>query len=1298
MVFGKSTSVSALEARRVNLYNSFGAFISTMEISLDLGDIDYILTGDVSAQNIDITANNIINQGHVIALDFIKLNATGNSGIAGSGNITNGFANGDNSNVLLASGTYLNLIAKNNIDNYATILGTTDTTLTATYGNINNYNNGIISAGYQTATLNTLNGSFNNAKENSIFTSDNNAILNVKNLNNFGEISIANDLITNITNNLTNNPKALIWIGNNAIFNVANNFLNNQADIYAERNLTIQKNYSQDPTQNKTNLVQNISGSIETFAGDINIKAVTLENKRSSMKSQGADYVYGQAYVRGGDCHRSRWGKLKCNPIIYRDLHAANINGIAGLEASVLSGGGINIASNSLLNDASSIISSSNLEINTSIFKNISYNLVEYNDNSSRSESYPALIKSGGALTITQNGFPNSSLINGSDVAQYSSFAGNSKKSKLTKINKIDVYQLGETGVLEVDLSSIISAINDKITSNSKAKISQLDANIEGSQLNNSDSNLAFLGNFKINFDPSSISPLIESRSQFRDVSKFFGSSYYFEQLGMDSSAILADINRQNRTGNIRMLGDSFVESKLIIDQLKKLTNDSLLLSQTTTDQNQQIKELLDNAINEFSALGLNAKDVAIKGLTKNQANSLTKDIVTFELTSINGINVLVPKIYLSQDTRNRILNPNSLVSGTALANSSLANSSLANSSTIFAKENLTIDSPNASLINNGAIVSGGDLAMNIASLTNKTNSMAQAQIIGKNNLSITAQNGDIKNIGAKIEALGNLSLEALKGNILNTAIVQTNDQNLLNQNPDSYQLGFNNIGKFSGNITSTLLQNASLKGGSISISASNDFTNLGAEISATKNILPNENILPDGSIATNPNTTSGNISITAGDDINISTLQLRNREESSWGNRKKGGTLVIDQTKNIGSNIESAGSLSLMTTGLGVDSSINSINADPKSDINIIGSNLSTTSTGSNITINANDSLNIASAIDSSYKMETFNKKGMTVKKSSIDINSSTTNISSNINSLGDISITSGDDTNIIASNLKGVNGNILVGKHIDQDPLSATYGQEIINNLAQITIKSGQNYHYKYHQSTKIKTDSTAVAVGAIAAVAVTMATGGAALAVAGAAFGGAATGAGAKKGKTTTNETTEIMQVSSNLNFTNNLNIQSASNIDITASNLTAENATILAGKFRDEGIDIVTNNDAKLMINSAFNILQINTTVKKVKPNYVGIAAVAGGSALIGQAIGNYLTSSVSNVGPIIPITSVAVVSGVGAGYAGISGALGINPDNKSIFDPLINLRSSSKSSSTFNSEINSNLNFNSLTTQ
>ena len=1092
IVIGKSTSVSVLNNANVILENTLGSFISTEAITLNLGNLDYTITGTITASNIDITANNLTNQGNVTASDFIKLNATGISGIADSGNITNGLANGDNSNILLASGSYIDFIAKNNIENYGMIIATTDTNLTSTYGNINNYNTGKITGGSGTTTINATNGSFNNTNQTSLFTADNDAVFNVKDLNNTGEISVANDLTTNITNNLINNPTALIWSGRDSTFNVANTFLNNQADIYADRNLTIQKNTSLDPTQNKTNLVQNISGNIETFSGDINIKAVTLENKRSSMRSQGGNYVYGQAYVRGGDCHRNWKGKLKCNPRIYRDLHAANIYGIAGLEASVLSGGGINITSNNLLNDASSIISSANFGINTSIFNNNSYSFVQYDDTSRSYEYHTSFIKSGGSLTITQDGTANSSLINGDNIAQYVSSTGNSRKIQNTAINHIDVYQLSQTGVLAVDLSSIISAINNSSSSSEIPKSAIANTN-EASLASASNANFIFSGNFKINLDSASTTPLVESRSQFTDISKFFGSSYYFNQLGLNGSSVLADIDLQTRVNNTRMLGDSAVETKLIIDQLKNLTNDSVFLSKGIADANQQIKELLDNSISQLNNLGLNAQDVAIKGLSKDQVNSLTKDIVTFEVTNVNGVSVLAPKIYLSQDTRNRLFDSNSKTNGKALANSS----------TIFAKENLTIDSPNSSLTNNGSIASGGNLALNISSLTNKTNSIAQAQIIANNNLSITAQNGDIKNIGANIGAIGSVNLEALNGNILNTAIVQTNDQNLLNQNADSYQLKLGDSAKSSGNITSTLLQNASIKGGSIAINASNDFTNLGAEISTTKNTLINDKILPDGSIETTSNTTSGNVSITAGDDITIATLELRNREETKWGGRKKGGTLIIDETKNIGSDIESAGNLSLRTTGVGTNNEkalvdqkfveaqavynndltiydkalaeypsklaiyneqlafYNSapsfygfkrfikeptppeIPLTPKapvysqimasvdnggSDIKIVGSDISTTTNGSSININANDSVNITSAVDSSYKMETSHKTGILVKKSSININSSTTNIASNINSLGDITITSGNDTDIIASNLSGSNSGLII------------------------------------------------------------------------------------------------------------------------------------------------------------------------------------------------------------------------------------------------------------------------------
>ena len=1124
IIAGKSTSVFALNNSSVNLYNTLGAFISTASVSLNLGNLDYTITGTVTASNIDITANNITNQGNVTASDFINLNATGNSGVVGSGNITNGFASGDNSNVQLAAGTYVNLVAKNNINNYGAILGTTDTTLTATNGSVNNYSTGEITGGSGTTTVNAANGSFNNTNQTSVFTANNNAAFNVKDLNNTGAISVANDLTTNVTNNLTNNPTALIWSGHDIIFNVANTFLNNQADIYADRNLTIQKNSSTDASQNKTNLVQNISGNIETYSGDINIKAVTLENKRSSMKSQGADYVYGQAYVTGGDCHRSRLGKLKCNPTIYRDLHAANILGAAGLEASIFSGNGITINSNSLLNDASSMISSSNFGINTSIFNNNSYTFVQYDDASRSYEYYNAYIKSGGALTITQNGASNPSLINGSNVVQYTASSGNAKQSQNTSINHIDSYQLSQTGALAVDLSSIINAINNSSNSKNAAALNVANAqvgsintaisnhqiikadvaaptsskssnlsiktselsnpdnnssqtgslnktissqkvaksdvaaptsgsdistptastvSVEATGLTSSNANVTFSGNFKINLDEAATTPLVESRSQFTDASKFFGSSYYFDQLGLTGSSVLADLDRQTRVNNIRMLGDSFTETKLIMDQLKNLTNDSLFLSKNTTDHNQQIKELLDNSVNQFAALGLNAEDVAIKGLTSDQTNSLTKDIVTFELTTVNGISVLAPKIYLSQDTRNRLFNSNSLTGGKALASSS----------TLFGQSGLTIDSPTASLTNNGSIVSGANLALNIGSLTNKTNSLSQAQIVAANNLSITANNGDIKNIGANIGSLGALNITALNGSILNTAIVQTNDKNLLAQNSDSYQLKLGDSARSSGNITSTLLQNASIKGGSVSINAANDFTNLAANISTSKNTLA------DGS------STSGNLNITAGNDINIGTLELRNRTETRWGSGRRSGISISDNTSNLSSSIDSSGSLNLFANG-------NDLQTSDKlqgSNIQITGSNLRS---GGDLAITSNSTLpNIsgvnfknsildsggAISIASNNNISIANDKGFAVSSlalapslfsissSSIKDDAAAARSGLSFNAASDIQLTSSGSINV-ANNYFNTGGSIFM-----------TASQDI--NNSNYTIKASDN-----------------------------------------------------------------------------------------------------------------------------------------------------------------------------------------------------------------------------------------------
>lgn len=1060
IIAARSTTLNALNNSSVALSNALGSFVSTASISLNLGNINYTITGEVTAGNVDITANNITNLGNVTANDFIKLNATGSSA-TGNGNITNGQAGANNGNVKLSAGSYLTATANRFITNYGTLSSNNDLTLTSNYSEIHNY--GSITGGDGITTVNATNadnGNFNNyvgAK----LTANNNLFINVKDLNNYGEISVRNDLTTNISNNLNNKESALIWSGRDSTFNVANNFINNRADIYSDRNLTIQKNSSGE----KTGLVQNVSGSIETYSGNGIIKAITLENKRSSMKTQGADFVYGSKVVGGGTKHCKRFRGCRQDPYIYANLWGADVYGTASAQSSITSGNLLTIdVSNTFLNDTSTISSRGNMAINANVFNNISRSFRSYRqDQYDNTETFLATIKSGGSMSGTV-----ASKINNSTIASNTTAGSAAYKARGTTINKVDNYTIQQTGVLNLDLSSIVSAINSgnvasngselnlsknnslgAVTTKDLTKnnitnllensgsnnlvVSSAELNINSSTLGATNSETIFSGSFKISINGSPNKPLVESRSQFTDVTKFFGSRYYFAHLGIDLDEMLRNIaikaqeedlkKRQIQNGidnqarqiiaPTKLLGDAFVESRLIIDQLKNLTSDSLFLSKNTSGSDQQIKSLLDNSIAELNRLGLNATDIATKGLTKDQINSLGKDIITFETTSVNGISVLAPKIYLSLDTRNRLLG---------------SDGSLAKNSVIFAKDKLTVDSPFADLTNNGTIVSGGDLTLNLASLTNKTNLLSQAQIESNNDLSITAVD-DIKNIGSSIISNNNISLISTKGNILSTAIVQTNDINLLNSKPDSYQLARMDSARSGGNITSTLLSSASIKGKDISISASNDFTNLAANIEAT------------------------NLKITAGDDVNIGNLALRNRIEASWGGKKKGGTSISDITTNIGSDINSSGSIAFITNGSSVDSGISGTLQG--SNIQITSSNLTATD---NITIAAKDDVVIQAAQNTSYQESQSWKKGATVAKNSISGSDSTTNVISTLTSTsGNILLTSGSDTNIIGAKLKADDVAINAGDEINvysvSDKNSSWASSSKSRNLSAIT-----------------------------------------------------------------------------------------------------------------------------------------------------------------------------------------------------------------------------------------------------
>ena len=1031
----------------------------------------------------------------------------------------------------------------------------------------------------------------------------------------------------------------------------------------------------------------------------------------------------------------------KCQERFYY-YYASQLTNSGSVASYIQSGGTLTFNAGTLNNKASNISSTGNLTINADTLNNHSINdpglyarLGRFSGNddfteitpisgaSVYSQSNPSSIKSGGTITLNvTNDISNATTTTGTETIA-------TKTSQI--VNSIDVDDLTQTGALSIDLTKYFSGPTDN-------------------------------GLFTKSTNPNG--PLFETRSQFIDQSKFFGSDYFYQKIGLN----LTDVQTEFEQTSKRLVGDQFFQTKIIEEQLQTITKNSLLLSSSETNSNNEIKSLLDNAADEYSRLGLTTNNT----LTQTQINNLQKDIIWFETQTIDGATYIVPKIYLTQATRDNLKNGN-----------------LASKSTIYAASDVNITSTSGGITNTGSIISKNNITLSASSnIINKSFSDINASgnlsltsatggILNKdlssltagNNLSLTA-NQDIKNIGSSIEGLGNVNLTSTAGNILSTAVVSTNDANLLNSNSDSYVQNGMGLSYGSGNIKSEISQNASIKGGAISINAANDFTNLAADVTATKNTLSDSSI------------TSGNISVTAGDDVNIGTLALRNRTETRWSGKKgRGGVSITDTTTNVSSEINSAGSIAITANASGSDSessgsfkgsniaitgsdltakdnitinakddvtiasaedsyysfsagktgrgksylnnsesttqvssditttnngniSINSgvNNTDTvgtdgaKGNLTITASNLTTkdednnssNNTGSgNITLAARNEVNIESALNTSFSESHSSKKGSSSFKSSKDIAIDAINVSSFLDSNGDITINSGSDTNITASNLNGANGSILVGKYTDTNPLSATYGQQIINNDAKLTIASGQDYHYKYHEETKIKTDKAAMVVGAAAAIAVVVATGGTgAVAIAGAGAGGALTGAQGKRGRTLTNETKEIIQKSSNLNFTNDLNIQSAFDTVITASNLSADSGTILTGKFRDSGLDIIVNSDAKLTTNSAFNTYDNKTTVRKVVPNYVGIAAVAAGSVYAGQQLNAYLTAQ----GFPYVVDAISVIGGAVSTRNISSG------NDGGSLDFLYNIRTKKEYDHQKRTEIKTDLNFNNLT--
>ena len=137
---------------------------------------------------------------------------------------------------------------------------------------------------------------------------------------------------------------------------------------------------------------------------------------------------------------------------------------------------------------------------------------------------------------------------------------------------------------------------------------------------------------FTQNMNPSS-KYLLETRSKYVDLNKYYGSDYFLSRLGYTPS--------WNR---VRRLGDAYYENQLITRALTEQLGTAFINGKSNEDL---IKSLMDNAGMESSRLGLQVG----KELTPEQISGLSKDLIWYVTQNVNGVEVLVPKIYLSKNT-----------------------------------------------------------------------------------------------------------------------------------------------------------------------------------------------------------------------------------------------------------------------------------------------------------------------------------------------------------------------------------------------------------------------------------------------------------------------------------------------------------------------------------------------------------------------------------------------------------------------------------------------------------------------
>ena len=432
---------------------------------------------------------------------------------------------------------------------------------------------------------------------------------------------------------------------------------------------------------------------------------------------------------------------------------------------------------------------------------------------------------------------------------------------------------------------------------------------------------------------------VMETRVKYINQNSFYGSDYFLTRIGYEE-----------KWDRVKRLGDAYYENELIERSITEKLGTRFLNGKEIS-----AKELMDNATIEAKKNTLTVG----KSLTKEQIAKLDKDIVWYEYQKLDGIQVLVPKVYLSQNTL-KTLNTDSR-------------------SRITGIENTYVRTGN--LENTGLIGGYGNTYVEAKEVNNRTLGNQLAEISG-NNTTIIAQN-NINNIGARISGNENLNLVAVDGDILNKSTVEKIEFNNGEFDRSKFTK-IDSVGEIVSNGTLNMITNnytsvaAVTQAKNLNINVTNDINISSQEVSGEQKFGKNngqynyygfERNLGSVVKAENLNTTASNLNIsgsavtTKTADLNVDKLNIESKvdkedeiKKSSYKDLLKSGSKkeIIHNEEN------SAGSLYVENKGT------------IKGDVNLVGSNLVL---GDNSIINGKLTTD-SNELHSSYSLEE-KKKG---------------------------------------------------------------------------------------------------------------------------------------------------------------------------------------------------------------------------------------------------------------------------------------------------------------------------------